>query len=109
MTNLRPPVAALVTITVSVTVAARSASGVPVSAFVAGRSGGATYMRILHDVAQAGRSDLVRLIEPSLDLDNGHVPLESELTSAPILSPDDYAPLDAPTYLPAQDAKEAKS
>ena len=42
--------------------------------FVAGRAGGATYMRILHDVARAGHADLAREIEPGFDFGD-HVPL----------------------------------
>jgi len=38
--------------------------------FTSGRAGGATYMRVLADVARAGRPDLVRQIEPNFRFDD---------------------------------------
>lgn len=46
--------------------------------FVAGRAGGATYMRILRDVARAGFPQLARKIEPNIDLTD--VPVRENLT-----------------------------
>lgn len=45
--------------------------------FVAARAGGATYMRILHDVARAGHADLAREIEPNVDLSD--IPVRENL------------------------------
>lgn len=70
--------------------------------FVAGRAGGATYMRILRDVARAGHADLAREIQP--DFHFGDRPSTATVRlSAPTLSADFTAPLDAPVFLPDQE------